>query len=570
MYNVSNKFTSAANSHARHIAVKALFNETTNLTEAHIMDLAVTEAVNASGGISMGATISSKLTMTIKMPDSPILLTNGSVRPRVGFYGVNQIIQENSSEGVLIASELPEIDSDRILVYPVAPELDRRGILTFAANEATAEYCPLGLFYITEATSNDDFKTVFKITAYDGFSKTEVKYSPAIKMPNTAEAILTDIAAQCGFELSPDISYPEGTFELYDWTCREYIGKFAGLLGKNARFNRDGQLTFVWYTNHGYSIPADLQRLGGFKRLTENNFVVYSITSGTENNQFTAGDGIGFSFDNPFMTQAKLDEIKAVIGTPTFAPSNIKWRGDPAVEAGDIIAVEDKNGGVFTVYVMEQTLKISGGLQSEIKCYGKSEEAIRFDTSPTGKKLQQVYTKLQDAITDATKLLSGGAGGVFEIIDENDDKINDGWIIHSADEQRFIKANLNGIGITTDGGATYKEAMTVNGINASAITVGSLNAERIAVENYDEENPAKLVDYIRFGNGTITLGKGDSAITLKLENNQIAFYNNNGVRLGRFTNNSFEIENLEEGQIRFQDFGYIPRASGNISFTKLK
>jgi hypothetical protein len=129
---------------------------------------------------------------------------------------------------------------------------------------------------------------------------------------------------------------------------------------------------------------------------------------------------------------------------------------------------------------------------------------------------------------------------------------------------------MNGIGITTDGGATYQQAMTVNGINASAITVGSLNAERIAVENYDDADPTKLTDYISFANGMITLGKGDSAIILKLENNQIAFYNTAGTRLGRFTNNSFEIENLEDGQIRFQNFGFIPRASKNLSFTILK
>jgi hypothetical protein len=219
---------------------------------------------------------------------------------------------------------------------------------------------------------------------------------------------------------------------------------------------------------------------------------------------------------------------------------------------------------------MEQSLKIGGGMHSEIKCYGDSEAAINFTSSPQSKKLQKVYNKLQDAIKSATELLNGSNGGTFEITDGNGDGVNDGWIIHSADGQKFIKATVDGIGITTDGGATYQQAMTTAGINASVITVGSLNAERIAVENYDEDDPTKLTDYIRFGNGTITLGKGDSAIILKLENDQIAFYNTGGTRLGRFTNNSFEIENLEDGQIRFENFGFIPRASGNLSFTKLK
>jgi hypothetical protein len=40
--------------------------------------------------------------------------------------------------------------------------------------------------------------------------------------------------------------------------------------------------------------------------------------------------------------------------------------------------------------------------------------------------------------------------------------------------------------------------------------------------------------------------------------------------VARFSNNSFEIENLSDGgRIRFQNFGFITRASGNLSFTKL-
>jgi hypothetical protein len=77
-----------------------------------------------------------------------------------------------------------------------------------------------------------------------------------------------------------------------------------------------------------------------------------------------------------------------------------------------------------------------------------------------------------------------------------------------------------------------------------------------------------LTDYIHFENGTITLGKGDSALSLKLENNQVAFYNG-ATRIAYFSNNSFEIENLTDGKIRFQNFGFIPRASGNLTFTKL-
>lgn len=564
MYNVDAAYAAAAKSNTRSILVKATFNAKTELTGENIISMTTTEAVNASGGLSMGATISSKLTMSVKMPETPLLLDDGFVAPWVSFADVTTVNVGTSSNGALTLDMGDAVMEGGIISFPIDPTVDAEGTLFFTA------YCPLGKFYITEATSKDDFKTIFDIVAYDGFCKTEAAYTPTISMPNTAQAILEDIAAQCNFSIAADIVYPQGEFELYNWTMREYIGYLAGIAGKNARFDRNGDLTFVWYTNIDYTVNRDLQFMGGFKRLTSSDFSVYSITSGSSDNMFTSGTGVGISFENPLMTQERLDEIFSSLGHVSYTPASLKWRGNPAIEAGDIITAIDKDGVRRTVYIMEQTLKIGGGMHSEIKCYGDSEAAINFTSSPQAKKLQKVYNKLQEAIKDATELLNGSNGGVFEITDGNSDGVNDGWIIHSADGQRFIKATVDGIGITTDGGATYQQAMTTSGINATAITVGSLNAERIAVENYDENNPTKLTDYIRFGDGTITLGKGDSAIVLKLENSQVAFYNTAGTRLGRFTNNSFEIENLEEGQIRFENFGFIPRASGNLSFTKLK
>lgn len=567
MYNLSTAFSDAARANARKILTRAIFNGETELTGDHIMDMTVTEAVNASGGISMGATIASKLSMTVKTPEVALLLTDGFVSPFVGFEGVYVLNEfELSADGSLMNADT--LTDDGALVYTNSPEMTPTGILApdVAAHPA---HCPLGKFYITEAKSNNNFEKTFKLVAYDAFSKTEETYTPTISMPNTAAAILQDIATQCNFPISAGIEYPAGMFDLYDLTCREYIGYFAGLVGKNARFNRNGELTFVWYTGHNYKITRDVQYGNSFKRLTDSDMMVGSISSGSDKTELVAGNGTGMSFENPFMTQEILDSIFASVGSFSYTPAQLKWRGNPAVEAGDIVLVEEKAGVIKTLYIMEQTLKIGGGLYSEIKCYGDSQAAISFSTSPTAKKIQQVYTKLQDAIKNATELLNGNNGGVFEITDGNQDGINDGWIIHSADGQKFIKATVDGIGITTDGGTTYTQAMTTDGINASAITTGSLNAERIAVENYDEADPTKLTDYIRFGDGTITLGKGDSAIILKLENDQIAFYNTSDVRLGRFTNNSFEIDNLEEGQIRFQNFGFIPRSSRNLSFTKL-
>jgi hypothetical protein len=78
-----------------------------------------------------------------------------------------------------------------------------------------------------------------------------------------------------------------------------------------------------------------------------------------------------------------------------------------------------------------------------------------------------------------------------------------------------------------------------------------------------------MTDYIRFGNGTLEFGENGNDITLKLENDQVAFYSGD-TRIAYFSNNSFEIENMNDGMFRLQNFAFLFRASGNLTFTKVK
>lgn len=554
MLSVSKNFTTAVEANARQILLRAKIGDV-QLTGDNLIDLTVTEAVNTSDGISMGSAISSKLVMKVKTPDSPLYLKDNTVRPEIAVYGVE-------------------------------------------------EWIPLGEFYITDAVSDDDFETTFTITAYDAFSKTTDVYVPKIDMPNTATEILKDIASQCGFSLGqiPDalkdivisqefssldaggtLSFPNGAnveggalvigdyvnapeVDVNSYTCRQYIGYFAGLIGKNARFGRDGKLTFVWYTTTNYNIPRDRQYMGGCKRLTSDDFKVQSITSGTSNAEIVAGTGVGISFENPFMTQTILDGILKNIGTVAYTPLQVKWRGNPAIEAGDIITVTDKSEKSRTVYVMEQTIRVSGGLHTEIKCYGDSESSIAFSTSPTTIKIQKAYTKLQAAIAETTALLNGAKGGVFKILDENKDGTNDGWVISTGDGRQFLKATADGLGISTDGGASYTQAITINGINASAILTGEMNAERISVGG-KTLGDVFSVELDKDGHPVVTIGASDSDIKQKQSNDAITFVDGDSKPVAKFSVTGAEWTDLQ--QMKYCGFVWTRAESGNVRFTKV-
>ncbi len=105
----------------------------------------------------------------------------------------------------------------------------------------------LGKFYVNTVSTTDGYKTV-SITATDRMAFLTDTYTPAIEFPATPREILADIANQYNLVLDTEISYANILIpQLYEGTVRDYIGWIAGLSGANARFNREGKLTFTWY-----------------------------------------------------------------------------------------------------------------------------------------------------------------------------------------------------------------------------------------------------------------------------------------------------------------------------------
>jgi hypothetical protein len=180
---------------------------------------------------------------------------------------------------------------------------------------------------------------------------------------------------------------------------------------------------------------------------------------------------------------------------------------------------------------------------------------------------------LEEQIIKATEAITGNSGGyvVFNT-DEVTGQTTEILVMDAKDKALATNVwrwNKEGFGHSNKGyNGPFEIAITAEGvINANFITTGTLSAERIAVNSYDEATKL-LKDYIRFENGTIEIGEEGNSLKLKLENDRVAFYSGNDV-IAYFSNNSFEIQNLTNGKIRFQNFGFIPRASGNLTFTKL-
>ena len=555
MYRASENYTKKIISDDRTFAIRLTFGSSTVLTGTTIQDITLDEVINSTDALTMGCACSNKVTINLINPPTDI-----------------------AYDGADFTAEIGLLISDRPITY---------------------EWVPLGKFYGADAETNNDFKKL-KLTAYDGFSKMTGYYNATVESQTTLQAVYNDLKTQlyakCGIVLKErtlpnyiisDFPYLEET------TYIQAIAYVAGCLGGMARFDRSGELEIVWYEDFGEEIPRAMQYMNGFTRTTEKSLIITSLSTGTKDIPIVRGSGSNgteISFENPYITDVMADDIYNKVNNFEYTPCTVKWRGNPAVQAGDIVTAFDKDGVNHKVLVMKRSLKVSGGCTDTIECKGEGTTKSEFSNSyeSVGQKIERVYSNLEKAILEATNTITGNKGGyvVFhDYVDENTpaDGIPDEILIMDSPDIKSAKKvwrwNKEGLGYAhnPNGNAydgPYSTAITADGkINADFITTGTLSANRIAVESHDGKG--LLTDYIHFGDGYMTFGETGNALTLKLENNQVAFYSGTIVdengkeaprKIAYFSNNSFQIENLTDGLIRFQNLYIMPRASGNITF----
>ena len=132
-----------------------------------------------------------------------------------------------------------------------------------------------------------------------------------------------------------------------------------------------------------------------------------------ETGDIQIGAGYGISFVNPLIYNTELlQPIYDYYNGFSYLPCSVKYRGNPALDSGDIITVEDKSGDPVNVFISSQVFKISGGMNSTIQSIGIPDAetsvsaAARYSSntsSPTAKSDSQ-QAQINDLIARVTAL----------------------------------------------------------------------------------------------------------------------------------------------------------------------
>ena len=278
--------------------------------------------------------------------------------------------------------------------------------------ENEIEWIQLGKFIVTDKKIE---KTQVTYTMYDYMaSKLNKRYRSFLDWSDgvSMQDIEEEITGATGIEFSfGTATYDDGvnlTLNSFPRQCtyRDMIGFMAGLTGRDAVMNGDGEVEYRCYQQVAdFSIGADNVYEDEFKKKEEDSFNFKKVECKISDNdddvvesstRTATGAYSIISVANPYITSSIMSSYiypasgrtKSKFFTTNFTPTEIKMIGNPAIEVGDIIKVYETSNTYTWAYVMKITHEYDGGLMTTIESTSETEEAQALQyVSPVQKEI---------------------------------------------------------------------------------------------------------------------------------------------------------------------------------------
>lgn len=390
------------------------------------------------------------------------------------------------------------------------------------------EWIPMGTYTVTDAVEDDGILTV---TACDALSsKFDVEYEAVEGFDFSSDNGVDDLAfleALCarrgvkidtsGLEPIPLKSSPEG------YTERQIIGFISALHGGFADIDRSGLLKILWYSAADKTVDTDEYYDSGMEKASYNFTVGWlkcyvepteeTLTLGDENAEQ------GIYFECPWMDEDRLTEIWEMVRDFAYRPvTELRFFGDPRLDPGDIITLEDCSGAVHAVPIMSITHEYDGGIITQISAKGQAKsDAYEGPVQRETKRLYSKILKKQNEIELSIRDFDGEK--IISLIN-----LSETEALIQAPKIKFeglVTANKN-FKILTDGSieaaaGKIGDCSIVDGklqVPAANIT-GTLTASQINADGLSAKNVTI--------SGVLTAGSGSSIGGLKTDSNSIYF-----------------------------------------------
>lgn len=293
---------------------------------------------------------------------------------------------------------------------------------------------------------------------------------------------------------------------LGNYSSREVLGYMAGILGCNAVTDRKGNVTLKAFEISNFKIPLEQQFMNGVSKVVATPLSIDYITTGASSeendnsNIIIVGEGaFGFNFENPFLSQAFSPNSQLAVQNiydkykgMTLISCTVSYRGNPAVDCGDIVQIENPDGSYSNVFVLNQTLSVTGGFTENIDSAIKTDVSKDFVSVPPSKRLDFKLDDFANAYAEIIRNLTGAEGGYVKLVTDKDDKVRAIAITQSDIEVKWDETNkkvvtadnsyvamwvwsYGGLGFTSNGGKSYNVAINMQGQIYAETIVGYLS-----------------------------------------------------------------------------------------------
>ena len=300
------------------------------------------------------------------------------------------------------------------------------------------EWCPMGIFLISEAVDVDRNENRTTVECMDRMILLERVYQSKLNYPASIGDVALEIANLAGIRvnesnfarLSNDLIY-----EIEGQTFRQALGILAQFEAGFVTFNREGLLEIRGLNSIYFEItPKNYQQSG----LTKNELQykvggVQAISRGEVDEsrlQAGASSGAQIILENPVMTQYLLNRIFEKVGNINYYPFSVNWWGNPALECGDWVSLYDRQGVRFRAPMLDYHLTFTGGLTTTSSAGTKSQSITSYQTRGT---LNQIIERVNGIVRD-------NGNTVFHGLDEpRHPREGDIWFRPVGDETEMMR-----------------------------------------------------------------------------------------------------------------------------------
>ena len=383
---------------------------------------------------------------------------------------------------------------------------------------------------MTVVEQPEDETVTIDLTCEDNMRKFDRNYSDSkLKYPATRGQIIRDACEVCGVTLQTT------SFDRDDYivqirpdnealTFRQVLQWVAQIGCQWLRCDEYGRLCVKWYDTE----KTDAQEIDTTYSFTPQHTDVvitgiqvteYSDSSNEEPESYmvgTQGYVLAIS-DNKLIRKGDGQTIASMIAEKCvgmiFRPFESQCPTDVALEAGDAITIEDRNGNLYNTYLTTTTLQPGSG--QNIACNAKSaakNSTVRYGQLTQAyvdarKLVKKEQTARERAIQNLEESLSIGSG-LFATYVKQEDGSTISYFHDKAkleDSTNVIKITSEAVGVSNDGGKTYPFGFQLTGTMIAKL----LYAEGINA------------DFINAGALTIKDGQGNIIFSVNMDTNSV-------------------------------------------------